>query len=1422
MSIRFSNLVYYSAAVLVTAGISGAYAQSTNIAVGPSVLQPSVKRLGVNLNSRDYYDAGQITKNLVMRNPGFEGEIYQSTIQCAAGTPTTCLDNDPWSAWPNGFWNGATFQFFYGAAQGATGTISNYTAATGGNGGTFTFSQSGIAPANGDYMIVRMKVPGNPAAGWWPSTSGNGSIAANTSDLPPNTTGLQTVAISAPTGSDSVTLASYFDGDAGRSFILLSGTYQLTFKAKGIGGSNQIALSLQRPGTATYLNQIVNLTNSWATYTYTFTASELGANLNNVALSFGTVGADSFYMDDVSLAQTNSNPANTTAFLDPVVTTLQTLQPGSLRFWANQLGDTLDNLIADQFGRQRSGFLAFYTEQDDISYGLQEFLQLSAAVGAEPWIVVPSTFSLTDASNLIEYLAGSSSTPYGSKRAAGGNPNPWTSSFTKIHLEFGNEEWNGSFKGGSIEYPQPYGQQAQAIFGAMRSNPAYIPSAFDLVLGGQAVDAGRNQSIQNYCNNNDSFSVAPYMMNTVNSYSDNQDLFGSTFAEPEALISSAGSAEGVSGGMMTLNQQAIQASSHPVPLVMYEMNFSTTQGSITQAALNSYVSSLGAGLATIDAMLQQMAQGVLTQNLWNLTQYNFQLADGNWAYLYGTVVDMGPTNQRRPQYLALQLANQAITTGASMLQTLQTGANPTWNQPLVNTVQLPNAHYLQSYAFSSGSDYSLVVFNLNLTDSLPVTFSGTNAPSGTVQQTLLTSVNVTDTNETAEVVDPVTTTLTNFNPSNGLSLPPYSMTVLTWTGGTSTAPPPATNPPVISSVSAGSVSGTSATITWRTDQASTSQVEYGTAVSYGSLSANNSSLVTTHAVTLTNLTPATNYDYAAISANSNGQSTTSANFTFTTTSVTTSPPPASAAGITKVGGAHNNTGVSTTPSSLSIPYSSGSGNTVVVTCALGSTASSIVSITDSGSAWAQRAFVNGTGVRSEIWSTPAGGSVASTSFTVSISGPVPTSCGLEEYAGVQSLGNTATSYAISGSWSISLTTQDPNNYVVAGLGANSYYGYTAVAGTIEQLAGLTPNSGNNYVETALCDNTAATATSVSCASVSGPTAWAAIALELRTGGGSGTTPPQAAPVAPTITSVAAGSITSTSATITWTTNQQATSQVAYGASTSYGSLSAASASTVTSHSVNLTGLTPGTSYDYAAISVNATGQSTTSTNFTFSTAAAAAPPPASAGSVIARVGGAHGNTGVIASPTSLSIPYSSGSGNTVVVTCALGSTSSSISSITDSGSTWAMQAFVNGSGVRSEIWTTNAGGSVASKSFTINISGPVPTSCGLEEYSGVQAIGNTATSYATSGIWSVSLTTQDPNNRVVAGLGANSYYGYTATAGTLLQLGGLTANSGSNYAETGLLDNTASIPGSVLCTSVSGPVAWAAVAVELRTANTSP
>jgi len=385
------------------------------------------------------------------------------------------------------------------------------------------------------------------------------------------------------------------------------------------------------------------------------------------------------------------------------------------------------------------------------------------------------------------------------------------------------------------------------------------------------------------------------------------------------------------------------------------------------------------------------------------------------------------------------------------------------------------------------------------------------------------------------------------------------------------------------------------------------------------------------------------------------------------------------------------------------------------------------------------------------------------------------------------IGAVSTSGITTTSATITWTTDQPSSSQVE-FGTTTGYGTLSIASSAlvtahsVTLTGLTPGTTYNYA--AMSGDSAGTSVS---ANFTFPT------LTL----------------APVISATGSSGVTPTSATIAWTTDQPSSSQVEFGTTTGYGSISAFGSALVTAHSVTLTGLSPNATYDYAVISGDAAGTSV-SGNFTFQ----ALPVPPSA--VVTPVGGAHGNTGVSAAAATLSINYASSTGNTVVAVCALGNTSASIGSITDSGSVWALRAFVNnGTAIRSEIWSTNAGGSVASSSFTINIAGGTPASCALEEYSGVLSLGPTAANQATSGTWTVGMTTQEANDVVVAGLGANSYYGYTLTNGVSRQAGGLTSNPG-NYVEMTLCDNKGATVTSVNCSSASGSAHWAALALELR------
>ncbi len=91
-----------------------------------------------------------------------------------------------------------------------------------------------------------------------------------------------------------------------------------------------------------------------------------------------------------------------------------------------------------------------------------------------------------------------------------------------------------------------------------------------------------------------------------------------------------------------------------------------------------------------------------------------------------------------------------------------------------------------------------------------------------------------------------------------------------------------TAPPVISGVAAGDFGATSATVTWTTNEPSSSQVEYGLTMAYGLLSPLFPGPVTAHSVTLTGLTSGTVYNYRARSVDRAGNEAMSGNFLFRT------------------------------------------------------------------------------------------------------------------------------------------------------------------------------------------------------------------------------------------------------------------------------------------------------------------------------------------------------------------------------------------------------------------------------------------------------------------------------------------------------------------------------------------------------------
>lgn len=752
---------------------SSGVTEATQLRVTNEVILSKVTRLGVNLGEQNFYDSGQMLKNLLARNPEFAGLRYRSIFHCDAGGAGRCVDARPGIQFPSGFWNGASYEVLEGAVEGRHGTV------TAGAPGTFAGATGYVLTLNadgrtgggairaGDWLAVEKDLADDPGAGWWPTMHGGARLEVEHNDLPPGVPVHQALRIDAAGAGQLADLNAYFDSTAGMTFVHLRGRYRLSFRAKAVSGTSAMHVHVGRSivGQPRYLDTDVPLTRAWARYSEEFTANETAPPAAAVEAGFSVTGG-SVLLSDVSLEQVDSDPANHTAFRDEVVETLKELHPGLLRLMESDagLGSTIENLLVPPAARERSGYRAWFKPSDDVAVGIPEFLELCRETGAEPWIVAPAAMSLDETRILAEYLAGPATTRGGELRAAAGRSEPWTQAFGTIHIELGNETWNPDYRGESIEDPAAYGRRANVVFAAFRRAAGYQSGRFDLVVGTHAYDPGRNTVLLAASPLANTLAIAPYLMRSVTQWANDDELYGPLLAQPEEM-----SRDGF------VAQTAQSAGGRQ--LAVYEVNLHTTGGTAPKAVLDRFTPSDAAGVAAAGHMLRMMRDhGVRDEMLFSLPQYEFRRPDGTPIRLWGSVVEMGADGRKRPQFLAESLANRAIR--GDLVKVEIRGQNPAHDQPQGNDgVRLRDVHEIDAYAFRGGKRHSLIVFNYGLHQARRIDIDApglTHDANATLSR--LVSASPGDTNEATVKVR---VEEQHFRGSE-ITLAPCSMAVLEW------------------------------------------------------------------------------------------------------------------------------------------------------------------------------------------------------------------------------------------------------------------------------------------------------------------------------------------------------------------------------------------------------------------------------------------------------------------------------------------------------------------------------------------------------------------------------------------------------------------------------------------------------------------
>ena len=829
-------------AVLILGACAAATGQTVSLN-DSSIVHARTNRIGINIGSVDYWDNGQILKNLIGSiNPGFEPLINQQIwVLNAAGSTTTFTVPDTWDGVPPNYWAGGTFTVVStqsgGAELGCTGTIASNTGPNYPVSGVTNWvapavtvsSRCSAAFSVGDIIIMSKSTFPTPESWWesstggfWGSVGGGGQLLSDTADLCA-TCGTQSLNMNAVVNGSYAAATWYFDTSANVDmFVQMNGMYQITFWAKAASGSPALNISAQRYSTGGFNcgAYTPSLTSAWQQYTLTCTASEsAGTSPGTAVVSFRTTGG-SVYLDNVSFAKTSSAINNPTILRDEVVQTLQKFYgpsvngtPGMFRYWLSQNAETLANWTEPDFAYAPTSAGPGYFEGPNgagtVRLSLEDYLILCQFLNAQPYLEVPVTFSTADAANLIEFLASPSSTTYGARRAALGQTASWTSVFSTIHLSFCNECWNGSsFVGQSLpyrsgtpnapntnnpEYYYDYSMRAKPIFAAMRADGYYSPSSFDLVMNAQtAVNYTMDTAIQRA--QPDSIEIEGYSYSNVNSYSPDSALWGPAMVEPYERVANPNDATNYYNSVHDYQSQSTCGASgtSACNVNIYEWGQNTLSGSIDQTHMDYINAGAGEGVAmALQPLLNLQYYGIANQSQFALTGYQNGALNGLTAKLWGDVIDMGgATNNVRPAFLAMSLVNQSIIgpmyscpiTGNATYNFAGSSSNGSPTVPALN-----NVPYLYAFCFENGAQRSVVLINTDLSNSHTVSFAGTNLPSGSVTEREYAPSQVDNLNEAptgaATNMTPATVALytSSLSSPSSLSLPPYSVIALDFT-----------------------------------------------------------------------------------------------------------------------------------------------------------------------------------------------------------------------------------------------------------------------------------------------------------------------------------------------------------------------------------------------------------------------------------------------------------------------------------------------------------------------------------------------------------------------------------------------------------------------------------------------------------------
>jgi hypothetical protein len=690
----------------------------------------STQRIGMNMSFRTTYGAEQYMRNVLM-NPGFEGQIDRILV-IVSQTDQVSFSDGKGLGEPDGLWNQATFEVRSGQSVGVKGTIVN-SLITGANGLPQYFTEGPPPPlAVNDVIAITLLSTPNPVNLWWFSQPS--IVTVDTANPRPGSTGTCSAALTTTAENPGGELDYYLDTLNG-NLLRVTGPWNLSFWVQGDGSGVELVVNFARlNGSAPFFTKSVPTTNVWQQVSFNFNATDTGPPAG-IKLGFGNYTPHTtIWLDDVELGPVQaSNPL--TAWRQDVIDMLKTLKPSYLRNWQLQLSSTFQNETADQFKRQCNMFRYYGgAGSPQYNYSIPEFLDLCTQVGANPWIIIPSTFGDAELDAFGLFLSQN------------------TEKFSDVAIEFGNENWNSLFRSEGINNPVSHGAVSDRAFS--RITAAAGPNIkFTKVINAQYGSPGFTEAYINASQESNLVGVAPYFFTTMETGSSNATNLTALFADDSAFLKQI--------------QQELPSSK---TLGFYEINLGTSEGTATTQERVPFVVGAAGGAALAKSIIQKMAYKVAPISVFCFAQYNQNLWNVKGTVnLQGVCVDCSPTKRWRPTGLAIIMLNEVIGGSYHNITPKASGS----------TALPPEAANLTMAAFQNAKQWNAAIVSANPNPvDLVLEFPNDSLALPTSMNVLKYTDSYLDTNEETENVKITTLPLKVIKRTVSFTVPAYGFVVL--------------------------------------------------------------------------------------------------------------------------------------------------------------------------------------------------------------------------------------------------------------------------------------------------------------------------------------------------------------------------------------------------------------------------------------------------------------------------------------------------------------------------------------------------------------------------------------------------------------------------------------------------------------------